>query len=237
MAPSAAAASVDHTTWDRLLRRHVTEEGLVDYGNFLKDRDALDKYLAGLATADVSQLSREAQLAFWINAYNACVIQGVLTRYPIQSVRPIRGFFDRERYPVAGRSLTIDEIAAQGKAVGDWRLHMAIVCASRGCPPLRNEAYVPDRLEAQLADQTRRYLADPARGLRVEARRLWVSKIFTWGRRDIVPGGRLTAETLRKAIEPYVDPAAARELEQRQRGLTFIEYDWALNDAASERGG
>ena len=101
-AAPASAETIDHGVWDRLLRRYVSE-GLVDYHGLAAERPALEQYLTGLATVDVTKLSRAEQLGVWINAYNACVIDGVLEHYPLRSVKDVTGFFDRRRYRVAGR--------------------------------------------------------------------------------------------------------------------------------------
>jgi len=172
---SMPASAADHAAWDALLRAHVEETGLVNYQELQTRQPELDAYLEGLAQADPTSLSREEQLAFWINAYNACVVDVTLDHYPIKSVKSVPGFFRTVQRRVAGQWLTLDEIEAKSHALGDWRSHMAVVCASAGCPSLRNEAYAPDRLAEQLADQTRRFLADPSRGFRVEGTTLWVS--------------------------------------------------------------
>ncbi len=183
-APSVMAEQdVYQTAWDKLLRQYVKEgrvayqslqtpAGLVHYFGQTEDAPVwavLDGYLDNLRAVKSAQFpAKQAQLAFWINAYNACVIKGVLDYYPIKSVKDVKGFFDKIRYKVAGESLTLNEIEAKGRALGDWRIHFAIVCASSSCPFLRSEAYVADRLDDQLADQVRHFLADPSRGLRLD---------------------------------------------------------------------
>lgn len=221
--------------WDLLLKRHVAS-GLVDYEGFRQDRAALDRYVVSLQDVQPSQLgSREAQLAFWINAYNANVVKGVLDRYPIASVKEVKGFFDRIRFRVAGRELTLNEIEGEGRALGDWRIHFAVVCASSSCPLLRAEAYAADRLDAQLAEQTRQFLDNPQRGLRIKGGTLWVSKIFDWYTTDFVPAKelgllrRLTPEKLLSVLAPYLTPEMGRPVRQRTLELRFMEYDWSLN--------
>jgi hypothetical protein len=152
-------------------------------------------------------------------------------------VKQVRGFFNGIRYRVAGRELTLNEIEEQGRALGDWRIHFAVVCASSSCPPLRAEAYVPDRLDAQLAEQTRQFLQDPARGLRLDRGALWVSKIFDWYREDFEPpesrGGRRhrpTATELVAVLTPYLNPKLVQSVERVKPTLKFFIYDWALND-------
>lgn len=229
----AAQPTVDHSRWDMLLRRYVSSDGIVDYRT-LKERDhsALDGYLSSLAAADPTPLSKDERLAFWINAYNACVFKGVLDHYPMKSVKDVKGFFDKIRYQIAGTPLTLNDIEARGRALGDWRIHFAVVCASSSCPYLRNEAYVPGRLDAQLTDQLKRFLADSARGLRVEADTLWISKIFKWYAKDFIPSGSITAQMLLPLLTPYLDPARAQALQPQRLTVNFMDYDWSLNDTA-----
>ena len=228
------SCAVDHTPWDTLLR-HDVEQGRVDYEGLKSERDTLDRYVASLAQANPASWSRQDQLAFWINAYNAVVVQAVLDRYPLKSVRQIKGFFDGLRYRIAGRDLTLNEIEAESRALGDWRIHFAVVCASRSCPPLRSEAYVGDRLDVQLAEQTRNFLRDSQQGLRVDAGTLWVSKIFDWYATDFIPTNELgalrrpTAEKLGQVLQPYLSTETMRAIEGRKLGLKFFPYDWSLN--------
>ncbi len=227
-------ADVDHAAWDGLLRRYVNEEGRVSYVAALAASDSvLPDYLVSVATAQPDQFaSQEEQLAFWINAYNACVFKGVLDRYPVQSVKDIRGFFDKIRYRVANQDLTLNQIEAKGRALGDWRIHFAVVCAATGCPVLRSEAYVPERVSAQLDAQVNRYLVDEVHGMRVEypSKTLWVSKIFKWYAKDFVPAGPFTAKSLWAVIGGFVPQDKPLLPVPEQFSLKFLDYDWSLNE-------
>lgn len=232
----ASAPGLDHAAWDALLRQYVNERGRVDYRAWRDEgRDALERYLQRFAQVDVSRLDRNEALAFWINAYNACVVNGVLKHYPLRSVKDVPGFFDRVTYRVTGESLTLNDIEARGRQLGDWRIHFVLVCASLSCPSLVREAYVPERLNEQLAGQTRRFLADPQRGLRVEGRTLRLSKIFDWYKVDFIPAselgwlGRLTPEKLLPRIEPYLDRHIAQAIRSKRLSISFLDYDWSLN--------
>lgn len=219
---------VDEAAWDHLLQHHVSS-GLVDYAGLAGERATLEAYLAYLGDMDPAALSsREARLAFWINAYNACVLKGVLKRYPLRSVKDVQGFFDKVRYRVAGRDRTLNEIEAEGRRFGDARVHFALVCASSSCPPLRSGAYVPERLEAQLTEQAKQFLSDPRRGLRLEGSTLWASLIFKWYAKDFVPG-RLTPKALLSALHPDL-PAALQTVVGERLRFKWIDYDWTLND-------
>lgn len=226
-APCFAQDGVDHGSWDALLRAHV-KDGNVDYQAIQASPGRLDHYLSLVAAARMdSSASRPERLAFWINAYNACVVKGVLDHYPLTSVKKVRGFFDGIRYRVAGEALTLNELEARARAEGGAWVHFALVCASSSCPFLRNEAYVPERVSQQLDEQATRFLADPTRGLRIEPPTLWASKIFKWYAKDFVPQGPLTAASLWAAISSYITVEGLPPITDMQ--LKFMEYDWSLN--------
>lgn len=228
----AQEAAVEHASWDEVLR-HRVREGQVDYAGLKSDRQPLERYLTALRYVETGQLaSTQAHLAFWINAYNACVITGVLEHYPIRSVKEVPGFFDALTYQIGGEALTVNQLKANGRRLGDWRAHFAMVDASLGSPPLRAEAYVPERLEEQLDEQAQAFLLDPDRGMRVERswRVLWVSRLFQWYRKDFILNGPLTSESLLLVLRRHVDPELLAQAAQRPVALNFLEYDWALND-------
>lgn len=230
--PAAAASPIDSAAWDGLVERHVAD-GRVNYAGIAAERDVLERYLASLAEVDLTQWSSDkGRLTFWINAYNACVVKGVLEHYPLTSVKDVKGFFDRTRYRVAGRDLTLNEIEAEGRKLNDWRVHFAVVCASSSCPPIRSEAYQFDWLEPQLTEQTTAFLRNTRDGLRLEGNTLFVSSIFKWYAKDFVQS-KLTAESLVAVLEPYLDPAFIERLRGRPLSLKFLPYDWSLNGRGS----
>lgn len=227
------AQAFDHSAFDELLAQCV-QQGRVNYAGVKAKRGVLDTYLRELATVNTAALSRKERLAFWINSYNAAVLSGVLDAGVPASVKDIKGFFDKQTRAIGGEMLTLNQMKDRGRALGDWRIHFALVGAALGDPPLRDEAYHPDWLDAQLAEQTRAYLADPAHGLRLDAkgRTLWAAKIFQAYAKDFVPQGSLNSETLLQVIEPYLNPLVAVTLRERPVRLKFIDYDWALNSRA-----
>ncbi len=233
--PAPLHAEIDHHSWDQLLHKYVDDAGLVDYEGVQSQRDLLDAYLTSLADIDPTGLDSKEQLALWINAYNACVLKGVLDHPGMISVQDVKGFFDKVRYPVVRASLTLNQIEERGRALGDWRIHMAVVCASSSCPSLRHEAYAPARLEEQLTEQAKRFLADETRGLRLDGNTLWLSKIFKWYAKDFVPTGRPSAATLMQVLAPYAPPPAVQAAEQPGVTLQFFEYDWSLNNRGGPR--
>jgi hypothetical protein len=188
-------------------------------------------------------------MAFWINAYNLLTLRAIVDHYPIRgsrfslgprnSIRQIDGVWTTLRWRVAGRDVTLDEIehGMLRPEFGDARVHMALNCASKGCPPLRSEPYTATDLDRQLDDAARRYLATPA-GSRVIDGRLLVSRIFDWYGDDFIkqyaamhPGaGRETDRAIRGFVQQYGPPAAAAAAKAGST-IRFLDYDWSLNDA------
>ncbi len=222
-------------SWGVLLGRHVVEGGL-DYRGLARDRVELDRVVAAIAELDPRPLSRERRLAFWINAYNVTVVRRLLDHYPdLRSVRDIDGFFDRKSSRVAGAQRTLDEIERQSRDL-DARSHFALVCAALSCPDLRHEPYRPEAIELQLAEQTRRFLSDPAKGLRFdEAKKsLWLSSIFKWYASDFTGDDAVDSSRSPERVVGWILPRLDESLAQRIRDtkpqVRFFDYDWRLND-------
>jgi hypothetical protein len=240
-----------HLDFDRLLEKYVSE-GLVDYRAIQEQPDLLASYLASLAAVDwngIEKWSREEQLAFWINAYNAFTIQAIVERYPIRSwsfigmfsprnsILQISGVWTRLSFNVGGHSLTLGHIEHEilRKDFAEPRIHFAIACASTSCPALRSEAYRSDILERQLHDQTIQFINDPDRGVRFDAKRkrVYVSKIFKWFSEDF-SSVETTGHPILAYISPYLrDNAFTEAVEDGDNiRLCYLPYDWNLNEKA-----
>ena len=258
---SSAHAQIDHQygVWDQLLRKHVVvisggSASRVNYAGFAQDRAALRNYLATLSQVSESEFSawsKTRQMAFLINAYNAFTIEKILTRYPnLKSIRDFGIVFGNpwkdEFFTLLGHASSLDQIEDLLRAKGayeDPRVHYAINCASIGCPMLRAEAYVAERLDAQLEDQARRFLSDRSRNRYDPAKgTLEVSKLFDWFKQDWARGYRgigkdAAAITSREQYFARYAPLLAdktddqRHIAAQQAGISFLEYDWSLNDA------
>jgi hypothetical protein len=239
-----------HAAWTALLAAHVRwnaagTASAVDYAGFVRDRAALDAYrsaLAGVAEEDFAAWPAADQLAFLINAYNANTIALVLGRYPdLTSIKDLGGFLTspwKQRFvELRGGTRTLDEIEHEmirgGVGASEPRVHFALNCASIGCPALRPEAYRGDALDAQLADQARRFLADRSRNrYAAAADRLEVSKIFDWYGRDFERAAGSVAKFLAPYAEQLADDAAVRKrIAAAAVPVAFLDYDWRLNDA------
>ncbi|MBX7166778.1 MAG: DUF547 domain-containing protein [Pirellulales bacterium] len=230
---------VDHRPWDALLKRRVDAQGRVDYTGWkasAADQQALDQYLAALSAAGPRlAASLQGRVAFWINAYNALTIRGILREYPTASIRnhtaALFGYniWKHLLLRVGGEEYSLDAIEHQVlRKMGEPRIHFAIVCASAGCPPLRNEAYQSDRLDGQLTENARAFFASPARfAYDVRQRRIEVSPILKWFAKDF--GADAAAQMA--TIAPYLPTAEARELAAGgQARVSYLDYDWSLNE-------
>jgi len=235
---------VDHSAWNALLQKYVDRNGRVDYASWMSSSAAqatLDQYLAQLSAAAVSRSSnRAAQLAFWINAYNAVTVKGILQEYPTSSIRnhtpKLVGYniWKDLQLPVEGSNYSLEQIEHEVlRKMGEPRIHFAIVCASIGCPRLLNEAYTAARLDEQLTTNTKAFFADPQK-FRSDAGRktIAISPILKWFAEDFGPN---QAAQLRQ-IAPYLPDAAARQLAQSGMArVSYLDYDWGLNDRSIAR--
>lgn len=258
-ASGARAFDREHAAWDRTLRS-FTQDGRVDYKALKAAPGGLDEYLravGSLSDSEYAALSRADKLAFWINAYNALTVKAVLDHYPIQpsfpaslrypknSIRQIPGVWDELKFLVMGRGMTLDDIEHKTlrRQFREPRAHMALVCASVGCPPLRGEAYTASKLEAQLDDQARRFLAALST-LRIDrgASRVYLSPIFKWFGEDFIAAyapdkgfeGRPPAErAVLGFVGRYIGDRDARFLREEKYAVKYLDYDWSLNEKAS----
>jgi hypothetical protein len=240
---SSFAQAFDHAALDTVLQNYSMATG-VDYQRLRADRFALDQYAVRLGTVSSKTFDawpRAEQIAYLINAYNAIVLQQVIDDYPIKRsnkpaalVRPansvwqIDGFFNQLKHRVAGRNLTLDQIEHEWlrPKYREPRIHFALVCAARACPPLRNEAYRADRLNLQLDEQARAFLNDRARN-RFESQGAELSEIFKWFAGDF--GGE---RGLRAYLGRFLNSELAARMRSETYDISYVEYDWTLNDVA-----
>jgi hypothetical protein len=239
---------VDHAPFDRLLHEYVDNDGRVAYARWkanAADLRALQDYLASLCAADLQETApREVRLAYWINAYNALTLAGILDRYPLKSIRDYTPdwkngfhFWNDLRLEIGGEKHSLHNIEHDIlRKMDEPRIHFAIVCASRGCPPLRPEAYVAGKVEAQLADNARRFFANPANFRADESEHaIGLSELLSWYSQDFAKSPREMVRVLR----PYF-PGADKLTWLDADDLTVEyprPYDWGLNDqqAAAEK--
>ncbi len=252
-AMSVQASDQRHQAWTALLQRHVVwlpggHESRTWYAGFQRDHAALKSYLESLSAvgeSDFSAWPKAQRLAFLINAYNAYTVELVLTRYPdLKSIRDLGSVFSspwkKRFFTLLGQPRSLDDIEhgmirAKG-AYDDPRIHMAVNCASIGCPALRDEAYEEEQLDQQLEDQVQRFLSDRKRNrYSAQAGALEVSRIFDWYGDDFGRGYR-GATSVKGFLAQYAnllsdDPGTQSRVREMRAPVKFLEYDWSLNDA------
>jgi hypothetical protein len=222
-------SQVDNRIYADLLKKHVKGKR-VNYEGFKNDETSLDNYLAILSSSDVDALSRDNRFAFYINVYNAFTIKLILTKYPgINSIKEIGSFFSnpwsKKFIPLKGRIVSLDHIEHDilRPIFKDPRMHFAINCASKSCPPLLNLPYEGDKLDAQLNAQTRAFINDPKNTF-LKDNTLFASKIFQWFEDDFNGNTLLfikqySTDEFRKKLD-----AAGQDIK-----FTYNNYDWTLN--------
>jgi hypothetical protein len=225
----AHAGAVDHSLLAGLLARHV-KAGIVDYKGIQADEAQLDRYLDVLAAVDPATLAESERFAFYTNAYNAWTIKLILSRYPdVFSIKELGSLFaspwKKKIARIDGRLLTLDQIEhdilrAQFK---DPRVHFAVNCASKGCPPLQGEPFSGAALDDQLDRAARDFVNDP-RFNRLDGDTLWVSKLFDWFAEDF-------GDDVIGYIQAYADPPLGDLLREKKGRIRvrYLDYDWSLN--------
>ncbi|MBA4367825.1 MAG: DUF547 domain-containing protein [Desulfobacterium sp.] len=227
--PARSMDRVDHSLFDSLLKKYAQGSN-VNYQGFKQDEARLDDYLKILEQADPNTLSKNEQFTFYINAYNAWTIKLILTGYPgVESIKDLGGFFSspwkKKIVRMNGKIITLDEIehAILRPRFKDPRVHFAINCASRSCPPLRPEAYVGNLLDSQLNDATRRFLNDPKHNY-LDGNDLYVSAIFKWFGEDF------NKDIIGFFIQ-YTQDELRNSLKSKKNSIAihYLDYDWSLN--------
>lgn len=245
---TAAGFDQSYSAYDGLLKKYVSPQGRVDYSSLEADPSELEQFLENVADLPRAQFDAwptSRQLTFLINIYNAATLKLIIDHYPVDSIKEIGGFFrgpwDQSFIKLFGTTVTLNHLEHDilRKQYQEPRIHMALVCAAKGCPPLRNEAYTAEKLDKQLEDQSFRYLASGA-GLRIDRRKnvVYVSSIFKWYGADFrsiyapargFDGLNPTERALANFCSRYLSPEDADYLEKGGYDIKYLEYDWALN--------
>lgn len=225
-------APVDHGMFDRLLKKHVSEKGLVDYKGFKRDETELNQYLDVLSkNPPVDKTPKNEQMAYWINAYNAYTIRLILNHYPVKSIKDIGSKIKipfvttpwaAKFFTIGGEKMSLDNIehGTLRKKYNDPRIHFALVCASISCPRLRNEAYTAAQLESQMDDQGRDFLNNPAKN-KVARDAAQLSNYFNWYKGDFTDKGQ--------SVEKWVNKYSTTKITGDTR-ISYLDYNWNLNE-------
>lgn len=228
--------SIDFEPWQQLLQTYVSDEGLVDYQRWLDDGAIapLNTWLTSLQPIDIEMLPADTGLALLLNLYNALTIRQVLEKYPIDSIRPtilgvpnwlsFKLFFSNNLYELNGQKLSLDDIEHNliRKRFSEPRVHFALVCASSGCPQLRNEAYRPERVRQQLEQDAEQFIRNPKK-VRYDAQTntLYCSKIFKWYEEDFL--------AIASSVPEYIQKYSLQNISLSAQ-LEYLPYSWQLNN-------
>jgi len=246
---TSAWAAYDHSTWNALLKRNVVVTGggtssKVNYARFKADRAKLKVYLkstSSVSRATFNRWSKNDQLAFLINTYNAWTVELILTRYPnLKSIKDlgsvIQSPWKKAFVPLFGRKVSLDHIEhtlirGSGR-YNEPRIHFAVNCAAIGCPALRNSAFRGRTLSVQLNAATKAFLKDRSRN-RLKNGTLEVSNIFKWYRGDFEKGWR-GARNLNQFLAIYANALGMTKgqqvrLKSGKIKIRFLSYNWRLN--------
>lgn len=238
---------MDFEVWNALLQQYVNEHGQVDYQAWKTEQpQTLKSWLNSLESISFeSSLTRQEQLALWINLYNAFMVATILERYPIDSIRPViwgipnwvafLRLFQRRMHRFSRQIYSLSDIEnsiLRGQ-LQEPRIHFALVCASIGCPLLRAEAYRSGDVEQQLTDDAKRFINNPDK-VRYNAPTgtLYCSKIFKWYRQDFLKVAGSVPEYIRTYLRS--DTLAEHRL-TASTSIAYLDYDWHLNQRTNQR--
>lgn len=257
---AAQATELNYQHFAAALEQYVDDTGLVYYQGLKANPQELKEFVTQVDQLDravYEQWGDQTKIAFWINAYNALTLQAIIDNYPIQvsfwkaaiypknSIRQINGVWDELQFGVMGKKMTLDEIEHNvlRAEFNEPGIHIALVCAAIGCPPLRNEPYSGKHLDAQLNDQARKFLNNPIK-FRLDTRTATValSPIFKWFGADFVKtygtdkrfSDRSDPErAVLNFISAYLDDGDLSYLTTGAYSIDYLDYDWSLNERTS----
>ncbi len=224
-----ANQGVDNSLYAGLLKKYV-KNGVVNYQGFKNEESVLDKYLKVLEEVDSKTLSRKEQFAFYINAYNSWTIKLILSGYPgVKSIKELGSLFKspwkKKICRIDGKIMTLDDIehSILRPRFKDPRVHFAINCAAKSCPPLRSEPYRVGELNKQLDEMAKAFINDNGRN-RFEDHTLYVSSIFKWFREDF-------NKDIISFFVKYANGDLKGQLEAKRGKIKvkYLDYDWSLN--------
>jgi Protein of unknown function, DUF547 len=250
--PANAQSAFDHshTEFTALLKKHVAWNETntttnVDYAGFKKDHAALKSYtkkLSDIKEAEFKTWSVNEQRAFLINAYNAYTVELIVSKYPnLKSIKDLGSLlsspWSKPFFNLLGQKRSLDDVEHKllrgAKNFNEPRIHFAVNCASIGCPALRHEAFKASTLEAQLEEQTKRFLSDRTRNRFDKSEDvMFLSSIFDWYGADFSKGPN--AKNLSEFLSRYagtlgLSNGEKMRLQKSGIDIEFLDYDWSLN--------
>ena len=238
----------NHTAYDKLLKESV-KDGLVNYAGLKQNPEKLNKYLENLnriKKQEFNSWNENEQLAYLINLYNVATLKLIIDNYPVESIKDIgwflKGPWDQEFVKLFGETITLSKLEHEiiRKDYDEPRIHMALVCAAMSCPTLRNEPYVGERLNAQLNEDTKKFL-NSKKGLQIDRSKktVYLSSIFKWFGEDFINkySPESGFERFSKAeqavlnfVSRYISDEDKKYLQTGDYSIKYLDYDWSLNE-------
>jgi len=223
------AAGVDNAIYKGLLAKHV-KKGKVNYDGFKQDQAVFDQYLEILSNTDPKALTRNQRFSFYINAYNAFTIKLILSKYPqVNSIKELGSFFSspwsKKFISLGGWNVSLDYIEHEvlRPEFKDPRIHFAINCAAKSCPPLLNQPYEAETIDMQLDEQARAFINNK-RNTFIKGDTLFISKIFDWFDEDFNDNPLFF-------VRQYAEKDLKAKLDEigTKPKITYLHYNWSLN--------
>lgn len=218
----ALVTDVDHSLWNTLLKKNVSNTGNVDYKGFIRDKAILETYLNTLAVKiPEATWSKNAKLAYWINVYNAFTVKLIIDNYPIKSIKDISNPWGKKFFTLEGTSYSLEQVENDIlRKMNEPRIHFAINCASVSCPNLINQSYTSVAMEKQLTDASKKFINDASKN-NISENEIKISEIFNWFSKDF--------KTTNTSVIDYLNKYAVTKISNEAK-VGFLDYNWSLNE-------
>lgn len=236
------AFNLEHSAWNQVLKNYVISDKGVSFFQYSKlkenknDLQSFNSYLHELSLVTENEFQKfntQDQLAFLINAYNAFTVKLIIDHYPVKSIKDLGSLFQspwkKKFFKLFQKEMYLDEIEHEmiRKKYNEPRIHFAVNCASKSCPPLRNEAFIGNKLEDQLENQTLAFINDSRRNKFDSVKRiLTLSKIFDWYGEDFVK----KSGSVKTFVKSKISLTEQQKITMDQSEIKYFDYDWLLNE-------
>ena len=213
--------TIHHQSWNDLLVKHVSKNGIVSYKGFIQDKTLLKSYLRYLAqNLPDESFTKSQKLAYWMNAYNAFTIKLIIDNYPLKSIKDIKDPWDLRFFKLGEKWYTLNDVEHRIlRKMGDPRIHFGINCASFSCPRLLNKAFTSKNVDQELEKLAYDFINDPKRN-NIDTDKIILSKIFSWFAKDFKKEGSLIT---------FLNKYATIKINENAK-KSFMTYDWRLNE-------
>ncbi|WP_243754694.1 DUF547 domain-containing protein [Flavobacterium jejuense] len=216
------SVDIDHSEWNALLKKNVSNTGNVNYRGFIRDKAMLENYLNTLATKIPDETwSKNAKLAYWINVYNAFTVKLIVDNYPIKSIKDISNPWEKKFFTLEGSNYSLEQVENEIlRKMNEPRIHFAINCASYSCPNLANQAYTSNTMERQLTDASKKFINDSSKN-NISENEIKISEIFNWFSKDF--------KNTNTSVIDFLNKYSATKISNEAK-VSYLDYNWSLNE-------